>query len=131
MQKCIAIGISFLIIFQSFHITLNDLTRIDDLITHARLHNDQFGDSFSTFLLKHYGELKSSHQNEHQGTNDDHNNLPFQHHLNHAVTTMAILLIPEFNFPFPEKPLFPQDTFIRHLHDYLLISESFQPPRTA
>jgi hypothetical protein len=54
--------------------------QIDEFIEHAKFHSEQYGDNVFVFISKHYGELKASHEREHQEEKEDHEQLPFQHH---------------------------------------------------
>lgn len=58
----------------------DDLVQIDEFIEHAMFHSEQYGDNVLVFISKHYGELKASHDQEHQEERQDHEQLPFQHH---------------------------------------------------
>lgn len=73
-----------------FHIS--DLVQIDDFITHAKFHSEQYGDNVFVFISKHYGELKAQHDKEHQEEQEDHEQLPFNNHQNHttAITDFTL-----------------------------------------
>ena len=66
MIKLFSISLSFLILLQSFGISFNDLSQIDEFIEHAQFHSEQYGDNVFVFISKHYGELKTDHDKEHQ-----------------------------------------------------------------
>lgn len=77
---------------QSFGISLNDISQIDEFIEHAQFHNEQYGDSIFVFISKHYGELKTDHEKEHQEEKEDHQQLPFNHNnCSHIPLMMAFL----------------------------------------
>lgn len=66
MKKLFAILFSTLIFFQSTNLLASDVVSISELIEHAELHKERYGDNFMVFLSKHYGELKESHKEQHQ-----------------------------------------------------------------
>ena len=78
MSRCIYLVLSSLILLQSLNIHLNDLVEIDALIEHYGYHNKTYGDTFLEFVSKHYGELKTEHNQKHQEEQSDHEKLPFQ-----------------------------------------------------
>ena len=75
MTKSLSIAFSFLILFQSFNISLEDFSRLNTLLEHASFHQENYGDSFFEFLAEHYGKDFEDHSNEH----DEHEDLPFKH----------------------------------------------------
>lgn len=79
MQRLLATILMPLILFQGMHLGINDLVQIDELIEHARFHQEQYGDNFFVFLSKHYGELKAEHEKNHQEEVPEHEQLPFQY----------------------------------------------------
>lgn len=64
---------------QSFGIHYNDVVQLDELIEHAQFHNEAYGDNLFVFISKHYGELKSEHEKNHQEEKGEHEKLPFSH----------------------------------------------------
>ena len=78
MIRLTSILLSSLMLLQSLHFGVADLMQLDDLLEHARYHHQEFGDSFLTFLSKHYGDQKEEHQQKHQEEQPDHEQLPFQ-----------------------------------------------------
>ena len=91
MNKIFSIALSFIILFQSFGISLGDFAQIDELIDHAQYHNQRYGDNVFVFISKHYGELKADHDKEHQEEQKDHEQLPF-HHQSHISSVIAVVL---------------------------------------
>lgn len=78
MIRLTSILLSSLMFLQSIHFGVSDLIQLDELLEHASYHQEQFGDSFLTFLSKHYGDQKKKHQQDHQEEQPDHEQLPFQ-----------------------------------------------------
>lgn len=131
MIKLLSILASLLILFQSFNISFGDWAQLDEFIEHATFHKKQYGDSLFVFISKHYGELKEDHHKNHQEEQDDHENLPFQHHSCTHNIVHAVVLFPEITSRQKiEAPAMKGDSF------YYLESDSsgyqsgvFQPPR--
>ncbi|WP_373071696.1 hypothetical protein [Zeaxanthinibacter enoshimensis] len=90
MSKLSAIVLSLFIFVQSLGLHPDDLMQINELLTHARFHNQQYGDNLITFISKHYGELKAQHEMDHQEEKDDHEKLPFQHPCNNILVLNLI-----------------------------------------
>lgn len=65
-------------LIQSLGIGVADILSANELIEHAKFHNQEHGDNLLVFISKHYGELKSEHHTEHKEEKDDHEKLPFQ-----------------------------------------------------
>ena len=78
MIRLTSILLSSLMLLQSLHFGVSDLTQLDELLEHASYHQQQFGDSFLSFLSKHYGDQKEKHQQDHREEQPDHEQLPFQ-----------------------------------------------------
>ncbi len=75
MNKIVAIIYSSLILVQSFNISFEDFSKLSVLLEHADFHQEAYGDSFLDFLVEHYGENNSVHNETHE----EHDNLPFKH----------------------------------------------------
>lgn len=75
MTKLFSILFANLILFQSFNIGFDDISKFNTLLDHASFHQEQYGDGFFEFLAEHYGEEFKNHSNEHK----EHENLPFKH----------------------------------------------------
>ena len=71
--------LSILMLLQSTSIGVADILRIDQLIEHAELHKQEYGDSLWVFISKHYGDLQKEHMGEHPHNSTDHSQLPFHH----------------------------------------------------
>ncbi|MFD0863586.1 hypothetical protein ACFQ1M_15320 [Sungkyunkwania multivorans] len=77
-------------LFQSFGIGIDDAIQMDELIEHARFHQEKYGDNMLVFISKHYGALKDTHEQEHQEEKGEHEQLPFQ---NSSHTTPPVVLV--------------------------------------
>lgn len=110
---------------------MNDCIQLDEFIEHAQFHNQEYGDSFFVFVSKHYGELKSEHNKEHQEEKKDHEKLPFQHHRH--VSSIAVLSFGVPNIFDLIAPDFPDckshNFFYQESSSSLYLEGLFQPPR--
>ncbi|MEZ2413908.1 hypothetical protein ACA086_03015 [Muriicola sp. E247] len=130
-MKFFSIVSAFLILFQSFNISLGELAQLDEFLEHASFHKEQYGDSLLVFISKHYGELKGEHEKNHQEEQKEHENLPFQNHscTHHLVNAFVIVT----NF-LPDEKI--EVSTEKAENFYYLQSDSsgfasgiFQPPR--
>lgn len=91
MSKLVSISISLLILIQSFGFGLKEMYQISSFVEHASFHNQEYGDDVFVFISKHYGELKASHEKEHQEEKKEHERLPFKHHSHVSCSYLFVL----------------------------------------
>ncbi|WP_372756849.1 hypothetical protein [Mariniflexile sp.] len=130
MSKCIVVIYSFLILVQSFNINVDDLSRLNALIQHAKYHQVVYGDDFLEFISEHYGEKMASHQNKHQG----HENLPFKddHHMcSHINTSFTLLKTLSYAVYSPMITEIPLNFFYKEPFSSFEKPTVFQPPKIA
>ena len=117
---------------QSFGISINDISLIDDFIEHAQFHTEQYGDNVFVFISKHYGELRADHENEHQEEKDDHEQLPFNHNNCSHISSMTVFVINSFKQEL-KIPIFSELTEANFYYQEPTSSMHklglFQPPR--
>ncbi|MEX2350575.1 MAG: hypothetical protein WD554_06820 [Flavobacteriaceae bacterium] len=114
-----------LMLFQSLHINVGDIVRVNDLIEHVQFHKENYGDNLFSFVSKHYGQDKEHHQDE----KHHHEKLPFSD-CSIAHTPVALsgkFFMPEFQrFDNFEK----QDNFnYRISYSSIASFDIFQPPK--
>lgn len=129
MQKLIAIVYSTLILFQSFNISFEDISKFDKLLQHAKYHQQTYGDSFFEFLSEHYGDEAVAHDNEHK----EHQELPFKHNHQTCVHVNVAFTLQAFDFNLDYHP-FIEIPFNFHYKESTSLFEKpsvFQPPRLA
>lgn len=86
MAKSFSIIISFLLLIQSFELDAYGIIELEEFIEHAQFHNKQYGDNIFVFISKHYGDLKTAHEKEHQEEKATHDKLPFHnYHVSHLL----------------------------------------------
>jgi hypothetical protein len=118
---------------QSFHVIVEDILQLDELLEHAQFHKQEYGDNFFVFLSKHYGELKLDHSKNHQEEQPEHEQLPFQCQ-GHSSTFIAYL---QFNsssfFKGIEVLNSKSEANFHYLNLYASLHEEaqLQPPRHA
>ena len=133
MTRAISLFLSLLLLLQSARISFADLVQFDELIEHARYHQQQFGDNFLTFLSKHYGSRKEDHSQKHREEKPQHEQLPFQQ-LAHMMGAYAFTLrqpLPELVFPPDNSGDRQPDFFYFRPGSTGFRSGVFQPPRQA
>ena len=117
---------------QSFGISLNNISQLEAFVEHAQYHSIQYGDNVLVFISKHYGELKTEHDKEHQEEKKDHEQLPFNHNNNsHLLSITAFVLITvKEELKFPEFLEFKTNNFFYQVHSSSLHSQGIlQPPQ--
>lgn len=128
MRYLLSISLSMLLLVQTFNFGATDILQFGELIEHARLHSNEYGDSLFVFLTKHYGSQKNDHLASHEG----HENLPFRH--DQAQTAVSFFLLDVIETPeFKNPPVSPQSVNYFHTKTYssLASQKIFQPPRHA
>lgn len=133
MNKIVTIGISLLILLQSVNIHFKDLVELGQLVEHYQFHNKEYGDSFMVFVSKHYGELKTSHNQKHQEEQQEHEKLPFQHQTQCAAQSLVFVLEPSnFIDSRSEVPVATKGNFHYQMSYSLVWGDGpFQPPKHA
>lgn len=91
MKILVAISLSLLVLFQSAGLCVSDFFMLKDLIEHAEYHSEEYGDNLITFFEKHYGSLKTEHQEQESQEQTQHENLPFQHSTSHQLLIEGIV----------------------------------------
>ena len=132
MKTIVAISLSFLIFFQSVGFGMADIFMLKNLVEHAQLHFEESGDDFFTFFEKHYGDLKTEHQNGHNGEKSPHEKLPFQHIDCQHLLAEAVVRGYEFSIKksvisYAANPHF----YYQDFYSFLDKTTIFQPPRIA
>lgn len=129
MRGIISILLSSLLLLQNVNIGASEVLRVGNLLEHAQLHSEKYGDSVLSFLTKHYGASKKVHLTSHEG----HENLPF----NHNSLTKSTLSVFIFNpLQALELPLLSPTTpslnfFYGNSYSSYVNLDYFQPPRKA
>ena len=131
MTKFLSIFISFLILFQSLNINLDEYTQIDEFIEHAFYHAEEYGDDLFVFISKHYGELKEDHNKNNDEEKRDHEQLPFNHQCSPNFISVFILEVA----PLPVlgiDEINSQSNFLyKEINSFFEKSNVFQPPKIA
>ncbi len=130
MVKIVSFLISVLVLMQSMNLHFEDLVELDSLVEHYQFHNEEHGDNLFLFVSKHYGKLKTVHDQEQQEGQDDHENLPFQH-AGHSLQIMVFVMSPNtYPYSFAEVPSSHNNNFHYHLSYSLDLEDGlFQPPK--
>jgi len=72
MQKFLTSYLAIIILFQGMFGNTNILFEINELAEDYQIHKEQYHDSFTTFLSKHFGDLKKNHQQQHEEEHRQH-----------------------------------------------------------
>ena len=129
MSKLLAIFYANLILFQSFNISFEDVSKLSALIEHATYHQNTYGDSFFDFLSEHYGDASVQHESEHS----EHHDLPFKHNHQSCAHLNSSFTLQNFDF-IPTHHTFIEIPFNFHYKESTSLFEKptvFQPPKLA
>ncbi len=133
MQTMVSAVLSFIILAQSFSVSLADFLHIPDLINHYEYHQETFGDDVFTFLNKHYGELKAQHDTENQEEREDHEKLPTGHQ--HSCVHTAVVFLGTEVFESDYKSIPADQTsanyFYHDTYNFSVVTGIFQPPKNV
>ncbi|WP_117883576.1 hypothetical protein [Aureibaculum luteum] len=129
MTKLIAILSSGLILFQSFNISIDDISKLKVLLEHAEYHQKNYGDTFMEFLVEHYSDDDIKKGNNHE----EHDDLPFKHHnhnCSHVNGTFTFRPI-VYNLDFKPFVSIPFNFFYKDSISCFEKPSVFQPPKLA
>ena len=129
MTKLFSIIFANLILFQSFNIGFDDISKLNTLLEHASFHQEQYGDSFFEFLAEHYGESTIQHGNEHQ----EHEDLPFKHEQDCTHIAFDFTANQMFSFESNQQNFIqiPINFFYKESSSLFEKPSVFQPPKLA
>ena len=132
MVKVLSLMLSALLLLQSANPDVDDVLQLNDLMEHARFHSDKYGDSFLTFLSKHYGALEQDHKQTHQEERSQHEELPFNHQAcNHPALFFVLTGKPLPTLRSVNMVATPANFFYQDSASSFEQFEIFQPPRFA
>lgn len=132
MARMLSLLLSALLLVQSAYPDMDDVLQLNDLMEHASFHSEKYGDSFVTFLSKHYGALEQDHRQTHQEERSQHEELPFNHHAcNHQVLVFVLTGKPLPSLRSVTRVAAPSDFFYQDSFSSFEQFEIFQPPRSA
>ena len=123
---------SLLIVFQSFNIHFGDVLKFSEILEHADLHKEKYGDNFMVFISKHYGELKASHKKQHQEEERDHSHTPINHDCSSQLQSVFVMNLISLNIENSSKEIKITENF--YYQDKFTSFEKqriFQPPQVA
>ncbi len=129
MRSLVSISLSILLLLQTVNFGAVEILRVGDLVEHAQLHSEVLGDSFFSFINKHYGSLKNDHLSSHEG----HEKLPFNHDSRTKTTISLFVFYPRqfVEIPVPAPISISVDFFYTDNYSSLIDQEIYQPPKMA
>ncbi|RPD98550.1 hypothetical protein EGM88_04985 [Aureibaculum marinum] len=127
MAKVFSILSSCLILFQSFNINIEDVSKFKILWEHAEYHQKTYGDSFVDFLIEHYSSSDLLNGDEHQ----EHKSLPFKssHHSCQHLNPPFTFVASNFDLNFTPFVAIPFNFFYKDSISYFEKPSVFQPPK--
>ncbi|MCF4101143.1 hypothetical protein L1I30_05660 [Gillisia sp. M10.2A] len=132
MLKVVSIFLAFLTLSSSVNFDMDDVLQMDKLVKHVQLHSEKYGDSLVVFISKHYGSLKEKHANENKEEKQDHEQLPFNHHMcAHAPTLFVVNQSISPSYTPNQVSHTVVNFFYNNSYSFLENSSVFQPPKFA
>lgn len=129
LTKASSITLAIFLLAQSFNLHSGDYFKLGALISHLEFHQDAYGDDLFTFISKHYGDKKSSHDQE-QKEREDHQRLPFNHNICSDSGQIFIIDLNKMAYPLPGDELYSNANFhYQNSYTFLQNTDFFQPPK--
>jgi len=129
--KINSIFLAIFVLAQSFNLHSGDFLKLDTLMSHLEFHQEKYGDDLFTFLSKHYGDKKASHDEEPKDS-EDHHRLPFNHNVCGDSGQIFLSHFDKLAIQLPTKDLILKiDFYYQNSYSFLENSDVFQPPRIA
>lgn len=131
MQKKLIPYLAIFILFQSMFTNINLFFEIDELVEDYKLHQTKYGDNLTTFISKHFGDLRDSHKEQHKEEHKHHNH-PIHSELGSNIQEIYVLQNYNFTINTIEKIRSKTDNFYyKNLLSNFEKQKIFQPPRIA
>ena len=130
MKEFVVTYLAALILFQGIFTNTDILFEASELIEDYQLHKVKYGDNLSTFISKHFGDLKESHKQQHQKERKQHNH-PIQNNTGNSFQVDYTLVA---SFVMKNEIEITSSTSNYRYSDLLSTFEKqkiFQPPRFA
>ncbi len=130
MKKVISIVIAVLFLLQSSQICHEDFLRVDALLEDITFHQEAYGDDIFVFFSKHYGDLKDSHQAQHEKEEQQHQHLPLSGDCHTQVQPVVVwqIQIPYLDVIYHQIEV-TQNFYYQDLFSTFEKQKIFQPPR--
>jgi len=130
MLKFISFLLASFVLIQSFRVQVPDVLKVKNLLKHIKLHQSTYGDDIFSFVAKHYGNEKLHHENK--DDNNEHQQLPFHHHVSHDTSIFYILDVSRYRL----RDLVENHTELRNFcyqttYSFLENTDIFQPPKLS
>lgn len=126
-----SISLAILFLAQSFNLHSGDFLKLDSFMSHLEFHQEKYGDDIFAFISKHYGNKKSSHDEEPKD-NQDHQRLPFNHNICSDSGQTLLIQFDKLSLVIPINDLNSKiDFYYQNSYSFLENSDVFQPPKFA
>ena len=130
MKKFVITYLASLILFQGLFANTDLIFEINELTEDYELHKVKYGDDLTTFISKHFGDLKESHKEQHQKEHEQHKH-PVQNNIGSSLQVDFLLA-----FSFTDKSILEYDVSASNfnymdLHSTFEKQKIFQPPQQA
>jgi ABC-type Zn2+ transport system substrate-binding protein/surface adhesin len=127
MQKVFNISLAILILFQGMFAYIDISFELEEIHEDFIVHQAKYADDFTTFLSKHFGDLKEEHQAQHQEEHQEHkhhNEMELNTHFDYFIDNLAISIPKKIIISTQEANYYYQDLFSNFEKQKI-----FQPPQ--
>jgi len=126
-----SIYLAILVLAQSFNLHSGDFLKLEALMSHLEFHQEKYDDDIFTFISKHYGDKKSSHDEEPKDS-EDHQRLPFNHNICSDSGQILLIQFDKLSLQLPTNDLNTKiDFYYQNSYTFLENTDVFQPPKFA
>jgi len=129
MKSIINIILAVFILFQGMFSYVDIIFQIDELLEDYQIHQVKYGDDFTTFISKHFGDLRLEHQKQHQKEHQNH-----KHHNSTEINMhFDYICFKDFvEIPLKSEILSKENNFsFKNLFSSFEKEKIFQPPRLS
>ncbi len=129
MKSIINIILAVFILFQGMFSYVDIIFQIDELFEDYQIHQVKYGDDFTTFISKHFGDLRLEHQKQHQKEHQNH-----KHHNSTEINMhFHYICFKDFDeIPLKSEILSKENNFsFKNLFSSFEKEKIFQPPRLS
>lgn len=127
MKNLLISTLASFILFQGMFVYLDVSFEINEILEDYQLHKTKYGDNISSFLSKHYGDLKESHKEQHKKEHQQHkhhDNLEINNSVDYVFSCYHIEINPNIEINNRTTNFYYKDLFSTFEKQKI-----FQPPR--
>lgn len=129
--KVSSLVLSLFILTQSINVHFKDMVHLGALLEHFELHESEYGDSFFSFISKHYGNKISQHKDHQEKKGGEHQKLPFKHKVCADGVQFFLIAPVAVKCIASSDCTHQQPSFYYNNYSFLENSDIFEPPKVS